>query len=98
MSFIPLKEVLNTWLSSKKFRKVFQGQQVVKTANQYFKERKNWPPDMVKASFFSQGRLIIKCRQSVISSEIRLEESQLKKYLQKRLPGIKIDKIFYKIG
>lgn len=97
MVFIPIKKALNSWLKSRRFEKPLQERQVINITNQYFRERKNWPVNIVRASFFKQGRLIIKCRKPVISSELRLEETELKKYIQKRIPGMKIDKIFYRI-
>jgi len=53
---------------------------------------------MAKASSLNRGELTIKCCRAVISSELRLEELQLRDYLKKRIPDVKIDKIFYKIG
>jgi len=97
MAFIPIRQALKNWSSTKKLKSFFQGQEAINVINQYFKERKNWSVDIVKASSLKQGVLIIKCCRSVISSELRLEESQLKDYLKKRISKIKINKIFYKI-
>lgn len=98
MAFIPIKKAFKDWLHSRKFKKFFQEQEVIRIINQYFKERKNWPLDIAKASFLKQGKLTIKCCRAVISSELRLEEPQLKDYIEKRIPGVKIEKIFYEIG
>jgi len=95
--FITLKKTLKNWPKTKKFKKFFQNQEALNVINQYFKERKNWSLDIAKASSLNQGELTIKCCRAVISSELRLEELQLKAYLKKRIPNIKIDKIFYKI-
>ena len=98
MVFIPIRQVLKNWSSTKKLKSFFQGQEAINVINQYFKDRKNWSVDIVKVSSLKQGVLIIKCCRSVISSELRLEESKLRIYLKERIPKIKIDKIFYKIG
>jgi len=98
VGFITLKNVLKNWPKTKKFKKFFQSQEALNVVNKYFKERKNWSLDIVKASSLNQGELTIKCCRAVISSELRLEELQLRKYLKKRIPDVKIDKIFYKIG
>ncbi|MDD3098563.1 MAG: DciA family protein [Candidatus Pacebacteria bacterium] len=97
MVFVPIKNIFYSWLSSDKFKKVFQGRQVVSWANKYFIENKKWPSHVVKANSFNQGRLVIQCFQGVISSELRLEESQLRKYLKEKMPKIQVKKIFYKI-
>ena len=97
MGFITLKRALKNWPKTKKFKKFFQSQEALNVVNQYFKERKNWSLDIVKASSLNQGELTIKCCRAVISSELRLEELQLRDYLKKRIPDVKIDKIFYKI-
>lgn len=97
MAFVPIKNIFNSWLSSDKFKKVFQERQIISWANKYFQENKNWPSHIVRANSFNQGRLVIQCFQGVISSELRLEESQLRKYLESKMPKIKIKKIFYKI-
>lgn len=98
MTFILIKKALKNWSHSRKFKKFFQEQEAIRIINQYFKERKNWSSDIVKASFLKRGKLTIKCCRAVISSELRLEEPQLKDYVEKKVPGVKIDKIFYKIG
>lgn len=98
MVFVSIKQVLRSWSNNKKFFKFFQEQEVINVVNQYFKQRKNWSLDIAKASSLKQGILTIKCCRAVISSELRLEESQLKAYLEKRIPTVKINKIFYKIG
>jgi len=97
MAFIPIKQALQNWSSNKRLKSFFQGQEVINIINQYFKERKNWSTDIVKASSLKQGVLIIKCCRAVVSSELRLEESKLRFYLKERIPKIKIDKIIYKI-
>jgi len=98
MAFISIQQALKSWSNTKRFKSFFQGQKALNVINQYFKERKNWPLDIVRASSLKQGVLTIKCCRAVISSELRLEESQLMAYLKKRIPKVKIDKIFYKIG
>ncbi len=98
MAFISIQQALNGWSNTKRFKSFFQGQKALDVINQYFKEKKNWSSDMVRASSLKQGILIIKSCRAVISSELRLEESQLRIYLKKRIPKVKIDKIFYKIG
>jgi len=98
MVFIPIKQALQNWSNNKRLRSFFQGQEAINVINQYFRERKNWSIDIVKASSLEQGVLTIKCCRAVISSELRLEESKLRAYLKERIPRIKIDKIFYKIG
>ena len=97
MVFIPIKQALQNWSSNKKLKSFFQGQKAICLINQYFKERKNWSTDIVRASSLKQGVLVIKCCRAVISSELRLEESELRVYLKQRIPKVKIDKIFYKI-
>jgi len=97
VSFITLKRVLKNWPKTKKFKKFFRSQEALNIVDQYFKERKNWSLDIAKASSLNQGELTIKCCRAVISSELRLEESQLRDYLKKRIPDVKINKIFYKI-
>lgn len=96
--FISLEKALKGWSNTKRFKRFFQYQKAIDVINQYFKEEKNWSLDIAKASSLKQGELTIKCCRAVISSELRLEESQLRGYLKKRIPKVKIDKIFYKIG
>ena len=98
MAFITLKKTLKNWPKAKRFKNFFQSQKALNIVNQYFKERKNWSLDIAKASSLNQGELTIKSCRAVISSELRLEESELRAYLKKRIPDVKIDKIFYKIG
>jgi len=98
VGFITLKKTLKNWPKTKKFKKFFQSQEVLNVVNQYFKERKNWPLNMAKASSLNREELTIKCCRAVISSELRLEELQLRDYLKKNIPDVKINKIFYKIG
>jgi len=98
VAFITLKNTLKNWPKAKRFKKFFQSQEALNVVNQYFKERKNWSLDIAKASSLNQGELTIKSCRAVISSELRLEESELRAYLKKRIPDVKIDKIFYKIG
>jgi hypothetical protein len=95
--FVPIKNIFNSWLSSDRFKKVFQERQLISWANKYFQENKKWPSHIVRANSFNQGRLVIQCLQGVIASELRLEEPQLKKYLEGKMPKIQIKKIFYKI-
>ena len=98
MTFIPLRDVLNSWLKTGKFKKALQEQEVIKWANKYFQENKKWPFNLVKAVAFSkEGCLTIKCSQGVISSELRLEESNFKKYLAEKVPLARVNQIFYKI-
>jgi CRISPR/Cas system endoribonuclease Cas6 (RAMP superfamily) len=97
VAFVPIKNIFNSWLSSDKFKKIFQGRQVISWANKYFQENKKWPTHIVRANSFNQGRLVIQCFQGVISSELRLEEPQLRRYLEGKMPQVKITKIFYKI-
>ena len=98
MAFITLKKTLKNWPKAKRFKNFFQSQKALNIVNQYFKERKNWSSNIAKASSLNQGELTIKSCRAVISSELRLEESELRAYLKKRIPDVKIDKIFYKIG
>ena len=98
MAFISIRQALKSWTNTKKFKSFFQGQEAINVINKYFEERKNWSLDIVRASSLKQGILTIKCCKAVISSELRLEESQLRSYLKKRIPKVKINKIFYKIG
>ena len=98
MAFITLKKTLKNWPKAKRFKNFFQSQKALNIVNQYFKERKNWSLNIAKASSLNQGELTIKSCRAVISSELRLEESELRAYLKKRIPDVKIDKIFYKIG
>lgn len=98
MVFVPIKDVLNSWLDAERFKKVIQERQVINWANRYFEKNKKWPPHIIKAIAFSnQGRLIIQCCQGVISSEMRLEELNFKKYLKEHVPQAQIKQIFYKI-
>lgn len=97
MVFIPIKNIFSSWLRSEKFKKIFQERQVISWANKYFQENKKWPTYVVRAISFKKGRLAIQCRQGVISSELRLEESSFRKYLEGKMPQIKINQIFYKI-
>lgn len=97
MAFISIKQALENWSSNKRLKSFFQGQEAINIINQYFKERKNWSTDIVKASSLKQGVLIIKCCRAVISSELRLEEPKLMTYIKEKIPKIKIDKIFYTI-
>ena len=98
MAFVSIRQALKSWSNTKRFKTFFQGQEAINVINQYFKERKNWSLDIVRASSLKQGILTIKCCRAVISSELRLEEPQLRVYLKKRIPKVKINKIFYKIG
>ena len=98
MAFITLKKTLKNWPKAKRFKNFFQSQKALNIVNQYFKERKNWSLNIAKASSLNQGELTIKSCRAVISSELRLEESELRAYLKKRIPDVRIDKIFYKIG
>lgn len=98
MTLISIKQALKSWSNTKKFKSFFQGQKAINVINEYFKEKKNWPLDIARASSLKQGILTIKCCRAVISSELRLEEPKLKAYLKKRIPKVKINKIFYKIG
>ena len=98
MAFISIRQALKSWSNTKRFKSFFQGQEAINVINQYFKEIKNWPLDIARASSLKQEILTIKCCRAVISSELRLEESQLRAYLKKRIPKVKINKIFYKIG
>jgi hypothetical protein len=98
MAFTPIKRVLENWSSNKRLKSFFKDQEVINIINQYFQERKNWSTNIVRASSLKQGVLIIKCCRAVISSELRLEESKLRLYIEEKIPKTKIDKIFYKIG
>lgn len=98
MSFTSINQALKNWSNTKRFKSFFQGQEAINVINQYFKEKKNWPLDMARASSLKQDILTIKCCRAVISSELRLEEPQLRAYLKKRIPKVKINKIFYTIG
>ncbi len=98
MAFISIRQALKSWSNTKRFKSFFQGQEAINVINQYFKDEKNWSLDIVRASSLKQEVLIIKCCRAVISSELRLEESKLRAYLKKRIPKVKIDRIFYKIG
>ncbi|MDD3491569.1 MAG: hypothetical protein PHG13_01170 [Candidatus Pacebacteria bacterium] len=97
MVFIPIKNILNSWLEADKFKSVISGRQVVSLANQYFRDIKKWPSNAIRAISFDKGRLTIQCFQNVISSELRLDELNFRKYLEEKVPEIKINKIFYKI-
>ena len=98
MAFISIRQALKSWSNTKKFKSFFQGKEAINVINQYFKEKKNWPLDIARASSLKEDILTIKCCRAVISSELRLEEPQLRAHLQKRIPKVKINKIFYKIG
>lgn len=97
MTFIHIKQLIDGWLKSKKNERFIQEQQITDLLNQYFQKRKNWPKQEIKANLLNQGQLIIRCRHGFISSEMKLDELRIKKYLEEKLPGIKINKIFYKI-
>ncbi len=83
MAFITLKKTLKNWPKAKRFKNFFQSQKALNVVNQYFKERKNWSLNIAKASSLNQGELTIKSCRAVISSELRLEESELRAYLKK---------------
>lgn len=97
MVFIPIKDILGSWLQAEKFKSIIHERQIINWANKYFQENKRWPANMVKAISFHRGRLVIQCSQNVISSELRLEELNFRKYLKEKVPQVKIDQIFYKI-
>lgn len=98
MAFISIRQALKSWSNTKRLKSFFQGQEAINVINQYFNDKKNWSLDIVRASSLKQGVLTIKCCRAVISSELRLEEPQLRNYLKKRIPKVKINKIFYKLG
>ena len=97
MAFIPLKDVLGSWLQADKFKSIIQERQLINLVNQYFQKNKKWPSFVVRAISFRQGRLVIQCSQNVISSELRLDELNFRKYLGNKIPQVKIKQIFYKI-
>jgi len=98
MAFTSIRQELKNWSNNKRFKGFFQGKEAINVINQYFEEKKNWSSDIVRASSLKHGVLTIKCCRAVISSELRLEEPQLRAHLKKRIPKVKINKIFYKIG
>jgi len=71
MAFTSIKQALKNWSNTKRFKSFFQGQEAINVINQYFKEKKNWPLDIARASSLKQ---------------------------EKRIPKVKINKIFYTIG
>lgn len=97
MVFVPLKDVLSSWLQADKFKSTIQERQIISLANKYFSENKKWPSFVVRAISFRQGRLVIQCTKNVVSSELRLDELNFRKYLANKIPGVKIKQIFYKI-
>lgn len=98
MAFYPIKETLANWSKSSKFNGFFQDQNKIRIVNEYLQEVKHFSGSDVRASAWRKDDLFIKCRRSVLASEIKMEEFKLRDFFNKKIPHAKINKIFYRIG
>ncbi len=96
MVFVSLRDTLNDWAKKRNITKFFNSDKVIQLANQYFRVNKKWPTTKVEAISFKRGNLLIFYRTESELTGLSTQENNLKLFLLKQLPGLKIGKIIYK--
>jgi len=96
MAFISLGELLNRKIKKIGLNKYQDKETVLKIVNSFLKEELKFFSE-AKAKDYKNGILSISCQKSVISSQIRMSEEQLRQYLKKHLPTCVLKRIKYSI-
>ncbi len=92
---VPIKSLLSKFLKRKEIKQQLEEVKVCEVANQILKEAFN--TDQVKATFFKNSILQIKCTNSVLSNEVQLRKQRIKNLVNEELKEPIVKDIFTKI-
>lgn len=99
MSFVPLNNFFKQWLIKKGFQEQEYENGLKEVLAQYCVTVKQWPSDWVTLRNYTKNNLVIICKNSNISSQLKIEEDELKNYLIKHSnnSNIKINRISFQV-
>ncbi|MGB9763105.1 MAG: hypothetical protein ACPLW7_03730 [Minisyncoccia bacterium] len=96
MTFFPLKNILSEWLKKKNFDRFLTETQVVSVVKFYLKNIKKISSNDIEDISYRNGILVIKCNRVILASELYFTQEELKNFLAKELPEIKIKRIIFR--
>ncbi|MGE4554710.1 MAG: hypothetical protein AB7D02_01045 [Candidatus Paceibacterota bacterium] len=96
MAFTKLSEILKKWAKKKNVNFLLEKEKTLEKLNRFLWEKKGYNEKEVKAIDLYHQNLKIQCGNSVLSFQLRQQESEIKNYLLKNF-NLKVKKIFYQI-